>query len=168
MKGLDVRFPYELKNAVYVPYEFKKGAYTIQNIVFQSRKGDDDPNTKYIPFKVNLMTVDTITSLPKDTLFKVDLAVGKRENQKLLKVDISDYNIEFPKEGIFVVVSLYDQDYYESNGFTDRPGFGQTQITNSSKFFELFWLPGKNTWEEPLYSQERIQCRNFGLEVVEN
>lgn len=167
MKGLDVLFPYNFKNAVYIPNEFKKGNHIIKNIVFEARKGYDDPDSKFIPFKINLMTVDSVTFLPKDKLFKEDLAVGKRENQKLLKVDISEYNIEFPKDGIFVVVSLYDKEYYESHGFIERPGFGQTQITKNSKFFELFWLPGKGTWDEPSYSKDRIQCRNFGIEAVE-
>ncbi len=126
MKSLDVLFPYNLKNAVYVPNEFKEGTHSIKNIVFETRKGFDDPNSRYILFIVNLMTVDTITSLPKDILFKEDLAVGKRENQKLLYVDISDYKIAFPKEGIFVVLSLYDQEYYESHGFKERPGWSNT------------------------------------------
>ncbi|RSK41413.1 peptidase associated/transthyretin-like domain-containing protein [Mangrovimonas spongiae] len=167
MKGLDVRFPYSLKNAVYVPNELKGENYKIRNIVFQSRKGFDNPKGKYIPFKLNLMTVDTVTFLPKKNIFEKDLPVGKKENQKILKIDVSEYNLDFPEEGIFIVVSLYDKDYYLSKGFTDRPGFGQTQISNNSNFFELFWYPSKNRWEEPLYSKERIQCRNFGIEVVE-
>ena len=168
MKSLDVTFPYDVKNAVYIPNQFKNGVYTIKNILFETRKGQEDPDSKYIPFMLNLMTVDSLTLLPKDKIFSQDLAVGKKENQKLMKVDVSSYDIEFPKNGIFIVVSLYDKEYYESNGFIERPGFGQTQIAKNSKFFELFWLPGRGVWDEPSYSKNRIQCRNFGLEVIEN
>lgn len=167
MNGTDVRFPNNFIIAVYVPNEFKKVEYNIKSIVFESRKGSDDPNGKFVPFKVNLMTVDTVSCLPKNKIFDEDLTVGKKENQKLLKVDISSFDINFPKEGIFVVVSLYDQEYYLSNGFTNSPGFGQSQISKNSKFFELHLIKGTDIWKEPFYSQERIQCRNFGIEVVE-
>lgn len=168
MKSLDVVFPYEFKSAVYIPNEFKNDSHNIENIVFETRKGVDNPDSKYIPFMVNLMKVDSLTLLPKEKLFKEDLVVGKRENQKLMLVDVSEYNIEFPKEGIFVVVSMYDKDYYESHGFIERPGFGQTQISKNSKFFELYWIRTKGTWDEPNYSKNRIQCRNFGIELIEN
>lgn len=168
MNGLDVSFPNNFIIAVYVPNEFKKVKYDIKSIVFESRNGSNNSSGKFVPFKVNLMTVDSVSHLPKNKIFDEELTVGKMENQKLLKVDISSFDINFPKDGIFVVVSLYDQEYYLSHGFTYKPGFGQSQIAKNSKFFELHWVNGRNIWEEPFYSRDRIQCRNFGVEVVEN
>lgn len=167
MNKVDLRFPYQAKIAVFVPNN-KKNNLTIKNIIFQARGEAANTDNKYIPFKVNLMTVDNNTNGPKDYYFSNDLPVGKKENQNILKVNISDLiEIKFPNEGIFIVVSLYSEEYYKKNGYEERPGFATTQITKGSNFREYLGMMRRDgfTWSEASYSQDRIQCFSFGIEL---
>ena len=75
--------------------------------------------------------------------------------------------IPFPKNGIFVVVSLYDENYYLDNGFINKPSFGIVQLRKNSNFREMHYytINGVYQWSEPFYSKEKIQSFNYGLEV---
>lgn len=167
MKKVDIKFPYGFMIAVYVPNKYQNKKFTIRNIIIKAR-GESVPNARYIPFKINLMTVDSISRLPKVKIFNDDIVTGRKENQSLLKINLGTIKeVEFPKQGVYVVLSIYDEKFYKEKGFKDRPGFAVTQITNKSKFRELHWKPfyGKYQWREPFYSKEKIQCFNFGIEI---
>lgn len=163
----DLTFPYGFKIAVYVPNE-EKTNYFIKKIILKSKNKKAISNSKFIPFKINLMTCDTVNNIPDKPIFKEDLVVGKFENQPLVEINLAKIKeIPFPKNGIFVVVSLYDENYYLDNGFTNKPSFGIVQLRKNSKFRQLnyYSINGIYQWWEPFYSKEKIQSFNFGIEV---
>lgn len=164
----DLPFPYGFKIAVYVPNEENITDFYIKKILLKSKKTKPKVNSKFIPFKINLMTLDTITNLPDKNIFDEDLVVGKLENQPLVEVNIEKIKeVSFPKNGIFVVVSVYEEDYYLKNGFTSKPNFGITRLRKKSKFRQLnfYLVEGVYKWWEPFYSKEKIQSFNFGIEI---
>ncbi|UAB76342.1 hypothetical protein [Mesoflavibacter sp. SCSIO 43206] len=163
----DLTFPYGFKIAVYVPNE-EKNNFFIKKIVLKSKNKKAITNSKFIPFKVNLMTCDTINNIPDKPIFKEDLVVGKFENQPIVEINLDKIKeIPFPKNGIYVVVSLYDETYYLDNGFINKPSFGIIQLRKNSKFRQLNYYKyfGEYKWTEPFYSKEKIQSFNFGIEV---
>lgn len=164
----DISFPYSYEFAVFVP-NYEKEKLLINKIILKSKRRESNGDDKYIPFRVNLMTIDSVTNLPDVKIFEEDLTVGKLENQHLLLIDLKGYEEVFmPKNGICVVVSLYSEEYYLKNGFTERPAFGVVQINNKSQFREYrkHVSADKKSWREAGYSKSREQCFNFGVEVV--
>jgi hypothetical protein len=152
-----------IAKAIYIPNKNKKDGALITKIILNSVDKEVEGDTKYIPFKVNLMTYDTISKLPKDNIYTEDLAVGKKKGQKVI-IDLSKEElIEFPKEGICIVVSVYSTNTYNNNGF-NPPRFDAVSLKKSSGFRE-YWSYRSAQWEENMYSKEREQCFNFGIEI---
>jgi len=154
-----------ISKAVYVPNEKQIENAVIKKIILTSNPKKKQDNEPYAPFKVNLMTFDTITKLPGEKIFAEDLAVGKRRGETVI-IDLSREDlITFPKEGICVVVSVYDTMYYLNMGNLTPPAFKPALIPKSSAFREYtFGLLG-DYWEEASYSIERTQCFDFGIEI---
>lgn len=154
-----------ISRAVYVPNEKQIENAVIKKIILTSiprkKPGDD----RYAPFKVNLMTYDTINHLPKDKIFAEDLPAGKKRGETAI-IDLSkEEPVYFPKEGICVVVSVYDTVYYATMGNMMPPSFKPALIPKTSSFREYsFGLTG-DYWEEQSYSKERTQCFDFGIEI---
>lgn len=164
----DITIPYSLEFAVLVPNYNQKENLLISKIILKSKKRESKKDNNFIPFKVNLMTFDTLTNLPGEKIFKTDLTVGKLENQHLVEIDLKNIKkIILPKEGICVLVSLYSEEYYLENGFLKKPSFGSVQIRKNTQFREYKRpkMNDKKDWTEAGYSKTREQCFNFGIEV---
>ncbi|WP_040282666.1 hypothetical protein [Psychroserpens damuponensis] len=164
----DITFPYSKEIAVLIPNLKQEENILITKIILKSKKRESRKDDKFIPFKVNLMTFDTITNLPNKKIFETDLTVGKLENQHLLEIDLRDFKeVLLPQEGICVVVSQYSGDYYLENDFSKRLSFGSVLIRKSSQFREYnrYDLTDEKSWKEAEYSKTRDQCFNFGIEV---
>lgn len=59
-------------------------------------------HNKKSKFRVRLFNKDAITGLPKDDLLNVNLPITIKEKQLKVSVDLSNYNIEMPKDGLFI------------------------------------------------------------------
>lgn len=153
-----------ISKAVYIPNEDHTDAL-ITKIILNSVDKEIKGDTKYIPFRVNLMTYDTIRHLPGEKIFAEDFTVGKTKGQTVI-IDLEDYGIlTLPPEGICVVVSVYHTKYYANNGLRP-PKFEAARINKSSGFREyVFGLNQNISWEEQNYSQLREQCFNWGVEI---
>lgn len=163
--GEDTKETLNISKAVYVPNKYSKENTIITKIILNSADKPVEGDTVYIPFKVNLMTYDTITRLPKDKIFNEDLAVGKKRGESVT-IDLSREGfVEFPKEGVCVVVSVYHTEYYMLQGYNNPPAFDAVQIQKSSKFREYYKFMHSDKWKEHLYSMIREQSFNFGVEI---
>jgi hypothetical protein len=60
--------------------------------------------------KLQLYPIDSITQLPniKKPLIKDNLLIVLNKNRKLLKLNISKYNIQMPKNGVFTTLEIID------------------------------------------------------------
>lgn len=59
-------------------------------------------NNKKSKFRVRIFSKDEKTGLPKDDLLQVNLPVTIKEKQIAVTVDVSAYDIEMPKNGLFI------------------------------------------------------------------
>lgn len=153
-----------VSKAVYIPNEGREGAL-ITKIILSSVDKEVEGDTRYIPFRVNLMTYDTINRLPGEKIFTEDFTVGKTKGQTVI-IDLTDYGfVTLPPEGICIVVSVYHTQYYANNGLRP-PAFEASRINKSSGFREYsFGLRKEKLWEEQSYSELREQCFNWGIET---
>ncbi|PZR24396.1 MAG: hypothetical protein DI539_00020 [Flavobacterium psychrophilum] len=154
-----------ISKAVYVPNRKQTENAVIKKIILTSNPKKKQDNEPYAPFLVNLMTFDTINNIPGKKIFTRDLTAGKRRGETVI-IDLSKEElVTFPKEGICVVVSVYDTLYYTEIGNMTPPAFKPTLIPNSSSFREYSFGLSGNYWDEASYSKERIQCLGFGIEI---
>jgi hypothetical protein len=91
-------------------------------------------NTSFYPFRVRIYDKDTVNNtIGKDILGK-NLIVKRNKGQgHWLEVDVSEYNIELPKNGIFVGLEILPSEYYLSNKIIDATTtkLGKHPVTNS-------------------------------------
>jgi hypothetical protein len=105
-------------NAVYATYipnkNYKNNNSYIKNIIIEPHSGYwGDKKKEFMPFKVNLYSVDSITKLPSDKILPDKfLAVKKVNGKKIVEVNIEDYDLEFPSEGIYVAVETFTKQEY--------------------------------------------------------
>jgi hypothetical protein len=99
----------------YLPNDKNIKGAIIKNIIVQPYHDDwGDPNRMFMPFKVNLYSVDTLTNLPKKKLLPNGIIVRKVQGKgKYVLVNISDFLIDFPTEGIFVCVETLSINEYQ-------------------------------------------------------
>lgn len=157
--------------ATYLPNKSKKEAI-IKTILIQPHKGYwGDPNKQYMPFRVNIYAVDPKTNLPLNKLLPDKFLTAKeRKNQKYVEVNIRDYMIEFPQEGIFVAIeTLSEEEYqklysmsYEAPAFKIVDNKNSPFITYSRRFDEFGVL--KSDWLDEFYSPLPFVF-NFGVEI---
>ncbi len=154
-----------VSKAVYIPNDGHEGAQ-ITKIILHSVDKEIKGDTKYIPFRVNLMTYNTLRRLPGERIFAEDFTVGKTKGQTVT-IDLEDYGITLPPEGICIVVSVYHTKYYANNGLPP-PRFEAAGINKTSGYREYsFGFRKEKFWEEQYYSEVREQCFNWGIEVEE-
>lgn len=87
--------------ATYIENSIIKDCY-INKIIIET---GIEPNYKSA-FRVNLYSVDKITQLPHKRILKESILTysSNDDNKNTINIDISDFMINFPKEGIYVVV----------------------------------------------------------------
>jgi len=160
----DVHTTAIIAKAVYVPNKENKEA-VIRKIILKSVDKQIAGDTLYIPFKVNLMTYDSVNKIPDKPIFTEDLSVGKRRGETLI-IDLSkETPVQFPKIGICIVVSVYRSQYYINKGYKKPPSFHAVQIPKSSLFREYSNGIYSSIWTEQTYSKTREQCFDFGIEI---
>ena len=63
---------------------------------------DRKKQRKKAKFRIRLFNKDKKTGLPKDDILNVNLQIEIKEGQKVAFIDISSYNLEMPKTGLFI------------------------------------------------------------------
>lgn len=90
--------------------------------------------TTFYPFRVRIYDKDTVNNtIGKDILGK-NLIVNRNKGQgHWLEVDVSEYNIKLPKNGIFVGLEILPSEYYLSNKIIDATTtkLGKDHMINS-------------------------------------
>ena len=91
-------------------------------------------------------------------LLNQNIVINLNEKNKILSIDITDRNISFPKEGIFVAL--------EWVGNTENLGFGYSKLTNkdNSHYAVLTSLEfKKNIWIPLTPKKEDKTIAHFGI-----
>lgn len=106
-------FSWDESIAVFVPQELENKGREIKKLLYAVSDYGGVKGLKYQPFSANVYSVDTITKLPKEHIIKDKIIVKKKDEKFWVEVDVSEYNIKIPKEGVFIVMELLDKDIYK-------------------------------------------------------
>ncbi|MFD2891350.1 hypothetical protein ACFS5J_04910 [Flavobacterium chuncheonense] len=157
---------YSSQIALYVPHTMEFSEYFIDKIFIHTMKGywDKDDSSKYAPFKVNIYDVDSITKLPGKKLFKDNYVIQRSLDEDRIEVSLFE-RLDFPIEGIFIVIETYNQDQSDV-----RPAFRRIKKVKKSKyesyFKSLLVKEGKYS-EWTSHSDMSIEANYyFGLELI--
>jgi len=142
--GTGAPLMYNEMNAIFIPNEADLVGFITEIIMYPTDydiitegKFARVKNAQYSAFKVNLYSVDSIIGIPLKPYFTEDFTaiMNKGENSVTIKLPTDDY-IKFPKEGIFVVLSSFNKDYYKTNGqgILTSPAFLRIATNKKSKF----------------------------------
>lgn len=104
--NLDVGgFGYEQLVVTYIPFpeEFLGKHLLIKNVIVHTT-GLRSKKRRYYPFKVNLFPVNGKQSYPNiaDSLITSITTARKKGDSDIVSVDVKDYNLTMPEEGVFV------------------------------------------------------------------
>ncbi|GAA4759305.1 hypothetical protein GCM10023230_04570 [Flavobacterium hankyongi] len=155
-------FSWEHKIATFIPYETKNGDRVIKKIIYAISDFEGVKGLKYQPFISNLYSVDTITKLPDKALIENGIKVVKNNEKKWVEVDVSEYNLKMPSEGIFVVMELLSEDKYPFGYIQSNIGvisavpaikaykYNKKYIRKSYQNFPVYTIPVdlSNKWVE--------------------
>lgn len=125
---------YSSQIALFVPYKIEFNEYFINKIFIHTMKGywDREDSSKFAPFKINLYEVDTITKLPGGKLFNDNYVIQRGLDENRIEVSLFE-RLDFPIEGIFIVIETYSQSQYPV-----RPAFQRIKKTKKSKYESYF------------------------------
>ena len=109
---------YESQKVLFIPYSTQIGKILkiryYMGGLFTNRFSDYKIQN-YRPFRVRLYEKDTIkNTIGKDLLNDV-LIISQNRNRHWLEVDISEYNITIPQNGVFVGFEILPEEYYIEN-----------------------------------------------------
>lgn len=157
---------YSSQVALFIPFEKKYSKHYINKIFIHTLKGfwDKSENSKFTPFKVSLFSVDSLSNLPEYDLLNERYFIKRALNENRIEVLVSE-KIDFPQNGVFVVVEILSQ---YSN--PERPAFKRIKSKNDSKFISytrslLVNDPKKDIWQNE--NEIGIDLNYyFGLELI--
>lgn len=165
--------------ATFIPNQTDKPGL-IKKIIIEVSEGiDGDPNKIFMPFRVNLFSVDPLTKLPDQVLLQEAILTCKKKGaeDKFVYVDISDFFVDFPEEGIFVSVKTLNLQELEKYGniSSQSPAFRKLRLKqkNESKTYSRIYSWNRLTRDEDIILKDWIDetvpnpdfIYNFGIEV---
>ena len=104
-----VNFGWNDKAATFIPFENKA---SIKKIKFRVRDYSGVKGLKYLSFKANFYTVGE-DGRPAIPLIENDLLVENKEGRNWAALDVSNYNIKVPEEGLFLVFVIPEREFYD-------------------------------------------------------
>lgn len=158
--------------AVLIPNELGENVWISKIIVGVKSEYRGPKETSNLPFMINLALVDTVNGTPSKLLFEDNIQVRQSPKSKgLLLFELKD-RIILPKEGIFVIVTVPDVDYYGKYPIKGRiyaPSF-ELVLKRSSKKFKSFISgfkkndPDVHDWKSTSFTDN--SNFRFGIEVI--
>ncbi|KGO93839.1 hypothetical protein Q767_14275 [Flavobacterium enshiense DK69] len=119
LNSFETNLSWNSKAAVYIPKNYEDKC--VKNLLFGVSDFGRVKNLKYLPFKVNLYTVDSL-GFPYKPILEKDILVTKTDAKKWTTVDVSKFGITVPDEGLFVVFIILDQKDYKNDFIYSKYG----------------------------------------------
>jgi len=111
VKTFDSNNLWSSKLAVFIPYNEDDADKKIKTLKYRVVDFKGATGVQYLPFKSSIYSVNDISQLPDEPLF-VDILVKKEFGKKWATVDISEFGIIIPKDGLFIIMQLlHKMDY---------------------------------------------------------
>ncbi len=104
-------------------------------------------------FRIRIFSVDKKTGLPNQDLLNVNLPIKIKQGQSLAKLDVSDYSIKMPNEGVFIAFeklfipfNQYGKNESDTeNEFFYAPIIGFTKYSKKDRNTNLYYYV-KGKW----------------------
>jgi hypothetical protein len=157
--------------ALFIPNEYYEDFLISKIFISVKKKYRGDNETLKLPFQVNLAYVDSISDLPSRLLLNESL-IASYNNNEYVEIKLKE-KVPFPKNGIFVIVSIPDISFYMDyriGGKIYSPSF-ELVLNKSSKKFKSFRRVLRVQGIEESYflweTNETIDNSNFkfGIEI---
>lgn len=105
-------------------------------------------------FRIRMFNKDEKTGLPKEDVLNINLPVEIENGQKVTTIDLSNYNIEMPENGIFIAFeklfipfNQYGQNNSDTeNEFLYAPIIGYTKYSKKDRNDNLYFFV-KGKWQ---------------------
>lgn len=166
----------ELK-ATFIPNEDKiKDCYITKIILeptgyntidLKNRESINYKEARYLPFAVNLYTVDSVIGIPVKPIFKKGITAQLKEGEKSVVIELNEeQKIPFPEEGIFIVVSASSNQMGNSHE-TDvsAPAFNSVGVNKKSLFKQYIYNSYEGIWKRDKWFWDHNSVYYFGLEL---
>jgi len=140
--------------AMYIPNKNKQKNEFITHLHYRIKKFGNELST----VRPHLLSVNKLTKNPDKEILNENIIIDINEKNKILSIDITDKNIKFPKEGIFVAL--------EWVGNTKNLGFGYSKLADKddSYYAVLTSLEyKKNIWVPLTPEKEDKTVALFGI-----
>ncbi|WP_290699428.1 hypothetical protein [Lacinutrix sp.] len=166
-------FAWNSKAITYIPFKAEGGItklkYKLTNIA--GVKG-----LKYLEFKTNLYSIDSITRLPGKQLIVKDIITSNSNGDRIYSLDISEYNIQMPKDGVFIAFIVLDHTEYPVSSIMSRRGeLCATPVLktrfrkkNEKRFSMILTPEGYFSKTEPKWQKLDFNFFLMDLELEEN
>lgn len=119
LNSFETNFSWDAKAAVYIPKNNEDRC--IKDLLFAVSDFGGVKNLKYLPFKVNLYTVDSL-GFPYKPILEKDILITKTDAKKWTTVDVSKFEIKVPDKGLFVVFMILDKNNYKEEFVYSKRG----------------------------------------------
>ena len=143
--------------AVYIENKNEDTGRVITSINYKIRK-----RSKAISVvRAHLYTINKKTKKPDIELLDYNLLIRLRKRGlNDVRLDVSDKNISFPKDGIFVALEWVDSTEFVDFGYSYSNKQGRTFIT-SFDLKKIIWT----SFSVPPYDKNKIATASFGITV---
>ena len=157
--------------ALLIPNEYYEDFLISKIFISVKKKYRSDNKTLKLPFEVNLAYLDTISNLPSKLLLNESI-IASNNNDKYVEIILKE-KVPFPKNGIFVIVSIPDISFYKDyriEGQIYAPSF-ELVLNKSSKKFKSYRrvLREKSSEENYFFWETNKTIDNsnfkFGIEI---
>jgi hypothetical protein len=134
-------FPWTVARYFEFKKEYEKTPYLKNVIIFLSTR-----ENRKAKFKVRVFSKDSITGFPKDDLIIENLIVDVSQKEKKVVLDLSKYDLEIPKKGVFISLerlnipyNIYDYVFKYKDSISKKvkrvaPDFGAIPVYNEKRY----------------------------------
>lgn len=160
-----------LEASIYIPYKSEYENLKINGLKIEPLRGfnDKDDENKYLPFEVNLLHYDSINKIPSTKVFDNHILVKLEKGEQFINVMFPD-SINFPKEGICVLLKGLSNSYYKklTNKNNVKISFRSVSLSNNSEellFFRFDFNDNFTRWISSTESRVKL-CYYIGLKLI--
>lgn len=160
--------------AVFVPNKGNVGQAMITKILVGISKRYKGPaETEFLPFLINLWTVDKVTRLPALRLIKQDVVARKANPKGAVEITLEE-GIPLPPEGVFVVVTIPEVEFYSDYSIDSRfyALSVETVLPKRAPEMVSYYREHSKTYDERetqwmKNAEFRLSNFRFGIEIIE-
>lgn len=102
------------KLALFIPNYGIGDAY-ITKVRYFFKNGTFMKNNHSEPFKIKVYSKNSTTGEPKESLLKDEILARATKSGRWFEIDLSQYNIKYPSEGVFVGMEILNTNEYTYN-----------------------------------------------------